>query len=222
MNWWCSALNHRWGVTWINWQNRWVGRMRLKHVGELWWMTCCVKDGFSGYRLIWLFRPKVLLVVYMLWPLLPYVVCWYLDSRIIFVYIKSFLWNACVLLAVVPDTKCLGMVQVNAWLHEGASSRMVGKTMFNPRSSRSHAVPWFEGFFQVPKGTCAYSILRCLVVKQFTEPFWSKNRWKHNDSCALLVEPSHRGCHHSHLLERSSREKRREVRPKCQDLRSTL
>ena len=30
--------------------------------------------------------------------------------------------------------------QVNAWLHEGASSRMVGKTMFNPRSSRSHAV----------------------------------------------------------------------------------
>eukprot|EP00435_Cladocopium_sp_Y103_P029813 s2616_g7.t1 len=30
--------------------------------------------------------------------------------------------------------------QVSAWLHEGAASRMVGRTVFNPRSSRSHAV----------------------------------------------------------------------------------
>jgi hypothetical protein len=29
---------------------------------------------------------------------------------------------------------------VSAWLHEGAASRMVGRTVFNPRSSRSHAV----------------------------------------------------------------------------------
>lgn len=30
--------------------------------------------------------------------------------------------------------------QVGSWLVEGAASRMVGKTVFNPRSSRSHAV----------------------------------------------------------------------------------
>ncbi|CAE7225988.1 KIF13B [Symbiodinium natans] len=30
--------------------------------------------------------------------------------------------------------------QVHSWLREGAATRMVGKTVFNPRSSRSHAV----------------------------------------------------------------------------------
>mmetsp|Transcript_65141 Transcript_65141/g.121421 ORF Transcript_65141/g.121421 Transcript_65141/m.121421 type:complete len:733 (-) Transcript_65141:41-2239(-) len=30
--------------------------------------------------------------------------------------------------------------QVHGWLREGAATRMVGKTVFNPRSSRSHAV----------------------------------------------------------------------------------
>lgn len=31
-------------------------------------------------------------------------------------------------------------LQVHSWLREGAATRMVGKTVFNPRSSRSHAV----------------------------------------------------------------------------------
>jgi len=37
------------------------------------------------------------------------------------------------------DLSCLEQ-QVGRWLSEGASSRMVGRTVFNPRSSRSHAV----------------------------------------------------------------------------------
>eukprot|EP00441_Pelagodinium_beii_P037550 CAMPEP_0197627366 /NCGR_PEP_ID=MMETSP1338-20131121/6003_1 /TAXON_ID=43686 ORGANISM="Pelagodinium beii, Strain RCC1491" /NCGR_SAMPLE_ID=MMETSP1338 /ASSEMBLY_ACC=CAM_ASM_000754 /LENGTH=574 /DNA_ID=CAMNT_0043198069 /DNA_START=101 /DNA_END=1823 /DNA_ORIENTATION=+ len=37
------------------------------------------------------------------------------------------------------DLSCLEQ-QVGQWLSEGAASRMVGRTVFNPRSSRSHAV----------------------------------------------------------------------------------
>ena len=32
--------------------------------------------------------------------------------------------------------------QISEWLLEGAAARIVGRTAFNPRSSRSHAVAW--------------------------------------------------------------------------------
>ena len=33
-------------------------------------------------------------------------------------------------------------LQISEWLLEGAAARIVGRTAFNPRSSRSHAVSW--------------------------------------------------------------------------------